>query len=74
MMVYGWKHRAAAETFFGYIKKMLTFKDVVFCKKDLMPFMMQLFILSSSICQSIKYKLPIPAAFIHDLNWEKKED
>ncbi len=74
MMLYGWKQRETEQSFWGFVKKFFSLKDVVFCKKDLWPFLLQIFIFSSALYYKLKYKLPIPAAFLNDLNWEGEEE
>ncbi len=74
MLMYGYLQKQKKETVFGFIKKHLKFKDVVFCIKDIKPFLLQLFVYTASFYKSFKYKISIPKAFIHDLNWEEEID
>ena len=70
MFLYGLNQREEQQSILSFIKKHLKYKDVLFSKKDIKPFLFQLIILSSCLHKRLKYKLPIPAAFLYDINWE----
>jgi len=72
MMLYGLKQREENQSLSNFIKKHLQIPDVTFSKKDLKPFLFQLYIFAHHIIQCLKYKLPVPEAFLHDLNWEEE--
>lgn len=72
MLLYGLNQREKKQTISSFVKKHLKYKDVVFCKEDLKPFLLQLFIFGKHILRCFKYKLPIPEAFLYDLNWEEE--
>lgn len=74
MLLYGLGQREEKQTLSSFIKKHVRYADVVFCKKDLKPFFMQLFVFTDHILKCVKYKLPISEAFIYDLNWNEELD
>ena len=69
MFLYAFSQREEKQGFLSFIKKHLKYKDVLFCKKDIKPFLFQLFVLFSCIHKKFKYKLPLPSAFLYDLYW-----
>ncbi len=68
MMVYGWRNL----NFFTFLKEFFGSKDVVFHKKDLKPFLFQIFYYINCFLKSFKYKMPTPIAYIYDLNWDEE--
>jgi hypothetical protein len=63
-----------ARAYATHMKKLVGSKDVVFCKSDIMPSLMQPFLLTSyyEICR--ERKLGIAEMFQWDLCWEPQGD
>jgi predicted ATP-grasp superfamily ATP-dependent carboligase len=67
MLVYGWRKRA----FRKFIKSFFLHKDIVFNKKDLMPFISQPIIFAFYIIQSKILKKSFPAMFTYDIDFDE---
>lgn len=69
MLMYGWRSSSSQSHFKEVVKRFLTSADVVLRASDLKPFVMQ-FCLSFSYWRlKNRLKLPLPAAFNADLEW-----
>ncbi len=69
MLMYGWRPSSSKEGFRGFVKHLFESKDVIFSKRDLKPFLLQPFIMRQYAQLAKKHSIPIPAAFLHDLEW-----
>lgn len=66
--------KTAMKEYVRHMIRLTTSKDVIFSKRDLMPSLMQPFLLTSyyEICREKKLKLP--TMFQYDLTWEPRGD
>jgi len=70
----GESHKLAIKEYLAHMKRLLGSRDVVFSIRDIMPTLMQPFLLTSyyEICREQNLKLP--TMFQHDLVWEPRGD
>ncbi len=68
MLMYGWRKRALKK----FIKNFFLHKDIVFNKKDLLPFLFQPVIFAFYIIQSKILKKSFPAMFTYDIDYDEK--
>jgi predicted ATP-grasp superfamily ATP-dependent carboligase len=74
MLMYGWKEQPSFKvTWKGFIQTLLTSKDVIFSRKDPLPFILTPFISFLYWRTSKLLKKPLPAMFTHDLEWNNEE-
>lgn len=71
MLLYGLGLGIAEKNFQGYLRKLLTTKDVVFSSRDLKPFLLKPLVLTSYWVRSKKLGMSIPFLFTHDLDWDE---
>lgn len=66
----GTNHKMAIKEYLAHMKRLLCSRDVVFSIRDIMPTLMEPFLLTSyyEICREQNLKLP--TMFQHDLTWE----
>ena len=69
MSLWGWRKGNPSHTFWGFFKKMFSTKDVICTRKDLRPFLLQPFLFSIYFFKSLWNRLPLPAYFTSDLEW-----
>jgi len=70
MSFYGLKSAYKAKKIREYFKILFSTPDVVFDRHDIKPFLYTPLIYSNYICEGLKSRLNLPAAFTHDFNWE----
>lgn len=70
MLLYARTQKEENQSIWDVFKKMLKIPDVVFCKHDLKPFLLQVPIYASTLFRCIKYRVPLRLAFFHDAIWE----
>ncbi len=66
MLLYGWNSSSSLMEFF---KSFFSFKDVIFDRKDYLPFLFQPCLFGYYFLRSLKLKLNFPAMFTHDIDW-----
>jgi predicted ATP-grasp superfamily ATP-dependent carboligase len=70
MLLYGWRKSAIHNnSFLKFFKALCTTKDVVFRVSDLKPFLFEPLVFASLLKNSMRKKLPIPAYYTHDHDW-----
>jgi glutathione synthase/RimK-type ligase-like ATP-grasp enzyme len=65
MVLYGWKK----VPFFRFLRDFFGFKDIVFDKGDIFPFLFQPFLFSYYYLNSFRLKKSFPAMFTHDIDY-----
>jgi len=69
MLLYGWKEQKKEKSCKSFLKKVTSVPDVIFSKNDLNPFLIQPFLFITYIVRCIKLRMPIPAMFTFDIDW-----
>ncbi len=73
MLLYGWKSKHPDNTFIKFIKKFFNAKDVIYSKDDITPFISQPFLFCTYILRSLKLRMPLPAIFTFDIDWNGED-
>lgn len=70
MLLYGWKKNAVENNSFKkYFKTLVTTKDVIIRASDIKPLLFQPIIFAALWKNSIRYRLPLPATYTYDHDW-----
>ena len=70
MLMYGWKRSShPSNGLWDFVKALLSIDDVILTKRDLKPFFSTPFVFISLFLESRRRKLPLPALFNHDNEW-----
>jgi ATP-grasp domain len=69
MLMYGWKSSSSNQGFGRFAKHLFSCRDVVFSADDIKPFLVQPFLMRQYVRFAKQHHLPIPGAFLHDLEW-----
>jgi hypothetical protein len=69
MMLYGWRSFSVKQ----FLKTIFTTEDIVFCKKDIKPFLFQPLLFINYLYKSIKLRCNFSAMFTHDVDWNGEE-
>ncbi|GAB4187879.1 MAG: ATP-grasp domain-containing protein [Simkaniaceae bacterium] len=72
MVIYGWRSKHLENNFSKYLKKLFSVKDVVFCIKDIKPFLLQPFVFSVYLLNSLKLRANLPTTFTYDLDFDNE--
>lgn len=71
MCLYGWKANAKpGNRPKNFVKDLFSYKDVLFDKHDLKPFIYNPLVLGYYWLDSLRYKIPLPAYFTYDYDWD----
>ncbi len=65
MLMYGWR----SSSFSKWLKKFIRFKDIIFNRKDIKPFLFQPFLFAYYYYRSRKLRKNFPSMFTHDSDW-----
>lgn len=68
-LIYGWRHAFSCKKFNHFLHSFLHFKDVVFHKKDLKPFLSQPLIWIKQLFDKLRLGKSFAASFNHDLDF-----
>ena len=69
MLLYGWQTRPGDKTLISFLYKVFTDPDVVFSVDDIIPFLIQPYLLLNYVLMSVKARKTIPQAILSDLEW-----
>jgi len=70
MLLYGWRGcDLSNNTYTQFIKKLFSVEDVIFSRRDLMPFFFQPLLFFSYLIRCLKLRMRIPSMFTFDTNW-----
>lgn len=72
-LAFGWRSPDARRHPLQYIRTLLGVKDIVFCTRDPLPWLMQPAIFSAYIVQAKRCGLTIPALITHDMEWNSEQ-
>ncbi|MCY3974592.1 MAG: ATP-grasp domain-containing protein [Simkaniaceae bacterium] len=73
MLMYGWRGAGKKKQCRQFVSRLLRAQDVVFSKTDPIPFCMQPFLFITYLMRSLKLRLPIPAMFTFDIDWNDEQ-
>lgn len=70
MLLYSWKKSTSGRVKKGEDASLHGYKDVIYSKDDLLPFLLQPLILSTYLIDSLKLRKALVASFTHDVDWK----